>query len=47
MNSKDLDGILDLFDYSTAVLEPFSKVQPLDGRAAIEPSLKVAMMANT
>jgi hypothetical protein len=47
MDSKDLDGILDLFDYSTVVQEPFSKVQALDGRSAIEPFLKLARMAYT
>ena len=47
MDSKDLDGIRDLFDYSTVVQEPFSKVQALDGRTAIEPFLKLAMMAYT
>ncbi|MDQ3909299.1 MAG: hypothetical protein M3232_02705 [Thermoproteota archaeon] len=47
MDSKDLDGIPDLFDYSTVVQEPFSKVQALDGITAIEPFLKLAMMAYT
>lgn len=47
MDSKDLDGILDLFDYDAVVYEPFSKVGGLHGRSAIEPFLKVAMMANS
>ena len=48
MDSKDLDGILDLFDYDAVVYEPFSKVTGgLHGRSAIEPFLKVAMMANS
>jgi ketosteroid isomerase-like protein len=48
IDSKDLDGILDLFDYDAIVYEPFSKVGGgLHGRSAIEPFLKVAMMANS
>ena len=46
MDNKDLDGILDLFDYDAIVYEPFSKVEELHGRSAIEPFFKVAMMAN-
>jgi ketosteroid isomerase-like protein len=46
MDNKDLDGILDLFDYDAVVYEPFSKVEELHGRSAIEPFFKVAMMAN-
>ena len=48
IDSKDLDGLLDLFDYDAIVYEPFSKVGGgLHGRSAIEPFLKVAMMANS
>jgi hypothetical protein len=48
IDSKDLDGILDLFDYDAVVYEPFSKVGGgLHGRSATEPFLKVAMMANS
>ena len=47
MDNKDLDGMLDLFDYDAIVYEPFSKVGELHGRSAIEPFLKVAMMANS
>jgi ketosteroid isomerase-like protein len=47
IDSKDLDGLLDLFDYDAIVYEPFSKVGELHGRSAIEPFLKVAMMANS
>lgn len=48
IDSKDLDGLLDLFDYDAVVFEPFSKVGGgLHGRSAIEPFLKVAMMANS
>ena len=46
IDNKDLDGILDLFDYDAVVYEPFSKVEELHGRSAIEPFFKVAMMAN-
>ena len=47
MDSRDVDGILDLFDYDAVVYEPFSKVGVLQGRSAIEPFLRVAMMANS
>jgi len=47
IDSKDLDGLIDLFDYDAVVYEPFSKVGRLHGRSAIEPFLKVAMMANS
>ena len=47
MDSKDLAGMLDLFDYDAVVYEPFSKVEGLHGRSAIEPFLKVAIMANS
>ena len=46
MDNKDLDGMLDLFDYDAVVYEPFSKVKELHGRSAIESFFKVAMMAN-
>lgn len=47
MDSRDLDGMLELFDYDAVVYEPFSKVDGLYGKSAIEPFLKVAMMANS
>lgn len=47
IDSKDMDSMLDLFDYDAIVYEPFSKVGGLRGRSAIEPFLKVAMMANS
>jgi hypothetical protein len=47
MDSRDLEGMLDLFDYDAVVYEPFSKVEGLYGKSAIEPFLKVAMMANS
>jgi hypothetical protein len=47
MSSKDLEGMLELFDYYAVVYEPFSKEEGLYGISAIEPFLKVAMMANS
>lgn len=47
IEDKDIDGILDLFDYDAVVSEPFSKSQVLRGKASIEPFLKVAVMANS
>ena len=47
MDSRDLEGMLDLFDYDAVVYEPFSKVEGLHGKSAIEPFLKVALMANS
>ncbi len=47
IDSKDFDGILDLFDYDAVVYEPFSNITGgLKGKSSIEPFLKVAMMAN-
>ena len=47
IDSKDLDGILELFDYDAEVYEPFSNITGgLKGKSSIEPFLKVAMMAN-
>jgi hypothetical protein len=48
MDSKDLDAMLDLFDYDALVYEPFSNITGgLKGRPSIEPFLKVALMANS
>lgn len=48
MDSKDLDAMLDIFDYDAIVYEPFSNITGgLKGRSSIEPFLKVAMMANS
>lgn len=47
IEDKDVDGILDLFDYDAVVSEPFSKSKGLRGKASIEPFLKVAVMANS
>ena len=47
IDTKDLDGILELFDYDAEVYEPFSNIiGGLKGRSSIEPFLKVAIMAN-
>ena len=47
IDTKDLDRILELFDYDAEVYEPFSNMTGgLKGRSSIEPFLKVAMMAN-
>jgi hypothetical protein len=47
VESRDVQGALDLFDYDAVVYEPFSKSAGLVGRSAIEPFLRVAMMANS
>ena len=48
IDTRDLSGILDLFDYDAIVKEPFSNITGgLKGRSSIEPFLKVAMMANS
>jgi hypothetical protein len=47
MGTKDLEGMLELFDYDVVVYEPFSKEEGLYGISAIEPFLKVALMANS
>jgi hypothetical protein len=48
MDSKDIDAMLELFDYEAVVYEPFSNTTGgLKGRSSIEPFLKVAMMANS
>lgn len=48
IDSKDPASIVDLFDYDAVVYEPFSNIKGgLKGRSAIEPFLKVAMMANS
>jgi len=48
IDNKDLDGILELFDYDAKLYEPFSNITGgLKGRSSIEPFLKVAMMANS
>jgi hypothetical protein len=47
VENKDVEGLLDLFDYDPVVIEPFSKSRELRGKASIEPFLKVAVMANS
>jgi len=48
IDSKDLEGILELFAYDAEVYEPFSNISGgLKGRSSIEAFLKVAMMANS
>lgn len=48
IDSRDLDGILDLFNYDAVIHEPFSNIAGgLKGKSSIAPFLKVAMMANT
>jgi hypothetical protein len=48
IDTKDLSGILDLFDYDAVVYEPFSNITAgLKGKSSIEPFLKVAMLANS
>ncbi len=48
MDNKDLDGMLDLFDYDAELYEPFSNITGgLKGKSSMEPFFKVAMMANS
>jgi len=48
IDGKDVDGALELFDNDAVVYEPFSNVgEGLKGKSAIQPFLKVAMMANS
>jgi hypothetical protein len=48
IDNKDVDGALELFDFDAIIYEPFSNItNGLKGRSAIEPFLKVAMMANS
>ena len=47
MDNRDLDGMLELFDYDAELYEPFSNITGgLKGRSSMEPFFKVAMMAN-
>ena len=47
LQSKDIDGLKNLFWHDAIVYEPFSKMeQGLRGWSQIEPFLKVAIMAN-
>jgi len=46
IDSRDLDSLVDMFDYDAVVKEPFSKAAELKGRSEISAFLKVALMAN-
>jgi hypothetical protein len=47
IDSKDVDGILDLFDYNAIIYEPFSNITGgLKGKSSIESFLKVVIMAS-
>ncbi len=46
IDSKDLDSLVDMFDYEAVVKEPFSKMAELRGHSEISAFLKVALMAN-
>lgn len=47
LQSKDIDGLKNLFWHDAIVYEPFSKIEHgLIGWSQIEPFLKVAIMAN-
>lgn len=47
VTNKDVDNLLNMFAHDAVVYEPFSKSEEgLRGRSAIEPFLKVVMMAN-
>jgi ketosteroid isomerase-like protein len=46
IDSRDLGGLLDMFDYDAVVKEPFSKMTNLRGHSEIAAFLKVALMAN-
>jgi hypothetical protein len=48
IDKRDVDGALELFDFDAIIYEPFSNITDgLRGKLAIEPFLKVAMMANS
>lgn len=47
IDNKDVQGALELFDYDAVLHEPFSNLGELRGRSAIEPFIKVALMANS
>jgi ketosteroid isomerase-like protein len=46
IDSRDLGGLLDMFDYDAVVKEPFSNMANLRGHSEIAAFLKVALMAN-
>lgn len=47
IDSKDLDGLVDMFDEDAVLKEPFSKMAELRGHSDIAAFLKVAFMANS
>lgn len=47
IESKDLDSLVEMFDYEATLKEPFSNMPELRGRSEISAFLKVALMANT
>lgn len=47
IESKNLDDLVDMFDYDAVLKEPFSKMPELKGRTEIAAFLKVALMANS
>lgn len=47
VDSRDLDDLVDMFDYDAVVKEPFSKAKELKGRSEIAAFLKIVLMANT
>jgi hypothetical protein len=46
INSRDIDGLLELFSDDAVIYEPFSKVRSLFGKNEIKPFLKSVIMAN-
>ena len=47
VESKNLDDLVDMFDYEAVLKEPFSNMSELKGRSEIAAFLKVALMANS
>lgn len=47
IESKNLDDLVDMFDYDATLKEPFSNMPELRGRSEISAFLKVALMANS
>ncbi|HEX6067307.1 MAG TPA: nuclear transport factor 2 family protein [Nitrososphaera sp.] len=47
IESKNLDDLVDMFDYEAVLKEPFSNMSELKGSSEIAAFLKVALMANS
>ena len=47
IENKDIQGALELFENDAVIYEPFSKSDSLKGKTAIEPFLRIAIMANS